>query len=749
MLAELRPQARRLAAQAEQQEARSAAGMELAEALVEAAHARLAVAEREAGTHAEALVAARSEADAALDALRKAEETAAARTHALSARADEEQRLRERLDEARARVQEVELVRARLASEAEALVRERARISDERATASARADEARRRLAAVLPAEDRAAEDALAGAEERLTAASREAEELRRADRADEERLAAARAARERAAAEADRAARGAAEAARRLAAQQGLVAGAAAKATGTSERAAVLTEAGARAQATEVAAEVAAVAARAAARQAEVDAAAATDEVARLRVQLEASAARREALDEQLRSGVDDSVLRAARAQGGRGFAEDLEVEPDQRLAVEAALGDVLAGLVVDAATARSLVGSAVIVLRDDQDRRSRGDERAISRLDERAVSRLDERLLEVGGGRLEGAIRRDPAGQAARLLARCAWVPDLEAALALRDLLPAGWRLVTRSGVVVDDLGVVRPAPGSSNLERRAARGDLERGMARIRAALEAAEVRALEVAAASDAADAGVEAASQTLEAARRDRRLADGAARSAASAAENAAREVAWQEAMLERLVGQADLARTEAQARAQDHAAIDESAAADATDPASRAALATLDARLAGLRAERDRAAEVVTTTRAERELALEGQRRAEIGLGLAETRIEELDDSEAALIGREADLVAQRERSAAALADAKASFAPGDRGVRSFDAWWPCRAGRAPGRRSGGGRGAGAAPRRRACAAAPSRSRALRPVSTPMPRGKGCSSSSRPSVPTR
>ena len=666
VLAELRPQARRLAAQAEQQEARSAAGMGLAEALVEAARAHLMAAEREAGTHAEALLAARSEADAALDTLRQAEETAAAKTRALSEQADEEQRLRERLDEARSRVQEVELVRARLASETESLARERARIADERAAASARADEARRRLAAVLPAEDRAAEDALAEAEERLTAAGREAEELRRVDRADEERLTGARVARDRAAADADRAARGAAEAARRLAAQQALVAEAAAKATGASDRAAALAETGARGQTAEVAAEAAAAAARAAARRAEVDAAAADDEVARLRAQLEASTARREALDEQLRGGVDASVLRAARTQGGRGFAEDLEVEPDLRLAVEAALGDVLAGLVVDVDAARTLVGSAVIVLREDHDRRGRPDERTIAR--------LDERLLEARGGRLEGAIRRDPARQAARLLARCAWVPDLEAALALRDLLPAGWRLVTRSGVVVDDLGVVRPAPGSSNLERRAARGDLDRGMARIREALEAAEVRAHEVAAASATAVGGVEAANQALEAARRDRRLADGAARSAASAAENAARELAWQEAMLERLVSQAGLARTEAQARAQDHAALDESADADATDPASRAALTALDARLAGLRAERDRAAEVVTSARAARELALEGQRRAEIGLGLAETRLEELDDSEAALIGREADLVAQRERSAAAMADAQADL---------------------------------------------------------------------------
>ena len=108
--------------------------------------------------------------------------------------------------------------------------------------------------------------------------------------------------------------------------------------------------------------------------------------------------------LDELLRSGIDERALRAARERGGRGFAEDLEVEPDLRLAVEAALGDVLAGLVLDLETARSLEGSAtLIVLREEQG--SRGG------AGDRAAPRLEERLLEpavAGSAAPSGATRR-----------------------------------------------------------------------------------------------------------------------------------------------------------------------------------------------------------------------------------------------------------------------------------------------------------------------------------------------------
>ena len=104
-----------------------------------------------------------------------------------------------------------------------------------------------------------------------------------------------------------------------------------------------------------------------------------------------------------------------------------------------------------------------------------------------DRAAARLEEAVFAAGGGWLAAALRLDPEGHAARLLARCAWVPDLEAALAIRAHLPVGWRLVTRAGVVVDDLAVIRPAPGVSTLERRAALDEVTRQLARVSAELE----------------------------------------------------------------------------------------------------------------------------------------------------------------------------------------------------------------------------------------------------------------------
>ncbi len=223
-----------------------------------------------------------------------------------------------------------------------------------------------------------------------------------------------------------------------------------------------------------------------------------------------------------------------------------------------------------------------------------------------------------------------------------------------------------------MVDDVGVIRPTPGSSTLERRAARDDLARRIERTRTGLEAAEARAGETRALRSEAESRVAGANEALEAARRERRIADGAERSTASTAENAARELAWQEAMLERVRAEAELASAESETLARDLSALDASMPDRVADPTARRALAALDARVAGLRAERDRAAAVATAARAERERALEEQRRAEVGLGLAEARIAELDGSETALAGREADVAAGRERSAAALASAQA-----------------------------------------------------------------------------
>ncbi len=666
VLAELRPQARRLAAQAEQQEARMVAGAELAEALVAGARARLAAAETESRRHAESLAASRRDADAALAALREAEEKAAALTRALSERADAEQQLRERLDEARAAVQRIELARTRTASESAALVRERQRLAEERAAATARAEESRRRMAAVLPEPDRGAEDALEGAEQRLTQATRDAEELRQAGRADAERVASARATRQRLAADAERAARRAAEGERRLQTQEEQVAAAIERAAVTSERAEVAATTRARAHAAEEAAEQAAAAARVAANEADAEASTANEALSRLRAEQEGLSARREALDQQLDNGPDAAVLRSVRARGGRRFTDGLEVEPELRLAVEAALGEVLAGLVLDPDDARALAdAAAVLVLRDGGDGRSRAGDRA--------AVRLEEGVSQVGGGALSGALRLDPDAHAARLLSRCAWVPALDDALTLRELLPPGWRLVTREGVVVDDLGVIRPAPGVSTLERRALREELLRRIEAAASELEAATAHAARAQQARSSADATVHAAREALDTARRERRVADEADRSAASAAENAARELAWQEALLERARTEVATAAAEAGQRNAELKDLDDSQVGESASPEARSALEALAARVAVLRRERDAAATVAGEARAARDRALEDRRRAEVGLGLAVARVEELDGEEVAFSGRDADLVAERERLATALASAQAT----------------------------------------------------------------------------
>ncbi len=665
LLAELRPQARRLAAQAEQQEARVAAGAELAAALVHAARARLGAAEVESARHAQGLQASRQEADAALGALRDAEETAATLAQALSDRADAEQHLRERLDEARGHVQHVELAQARSASDVQALARERVRVGEERAAALARAEEARHRIAAVLPEPDHSLEDALEQAERRLGEIVRDAEESRQAGRAVEERTTMARAARERLVADADRASRRAAEAERRLQAQRDLAAGAVESAGLASGRAEAAAAARNAAQAAESAAEHEAAATRSAAAEAESAVAAGNEVLTRLRAEVEGLAARLEALDEQLRSGPEESVLRSLRARGGRRFSDGLEVEPELRLAVEAALGDVLAGLVLDVAAARALAqAAAVMILRDGGDGRGRAGDRA--------VTRLEERVLQVGGGWLAGALRLDPDAHAARLLARCAWVPELEDAMGLREDLPPGWRVVTRAGQVVDDLGVIRPAPGVSTLERRASRDDVSRRLDRARSQLEAAAARAVTAEASRAAAETRVAAARDALDAARRARRVADEADRSAASAAENAARELAWQEALLVRAETEATAAAEEARQRGEELRRLDATGAGEDAGPADHEALAALEARLASRREERDRIAAAAAAARAVRDRAEEERRRAEVGLGLAEARLEELAREELSLSGREADLVAERERLARELAAAQA-----------------------------------------------------------------------------
>ena len=374
LLDELRPQARRLQAQAEQQEARAQAGVELASALVEVARSRLATGTREAAGHAAALGAARREADEALAALRDAEETATGLAQALTERADDEARLRAELDEARRLVQEARLAQARLDSEADSLDAG-SRTARGGARSRRRADRGGARRARRVPAgRRRAAEDALEEAERRLADAVADADELRRAGQADAERAASAHAARGRLAADADRAIRRAAESGRRLAEQERLAAAAESSAAEHDARATSARETADAARESEALAEHEVAAARAAADEAQAGLTAARDAEARRRASEAALSARRTSLREELATGPDESVVVAVRERGGRPLLEGLEVEPSLRTAVEAALGDALSGLLLDAEGAATFDAIAsVLLIRDGDERPSR----------------------------------------------------------------------------------------------------------------------------------------------------------------------------------------------------------------------------------------------------------------------------------------------------------------------------------------------------------------------------------------
>ena len=208
-------------------------------------------------------------------------------------------------------------------------------------------------MAAVLPEPDRAAEDASRTVRAATGRSHAGCRELRQTGRADEERAASERATRQRLAGDVDRAR------------DEPTRASIALRTNGTRSPAAPRPRPRppsgptppppARSDAPgEEAAERAATEARVAANEAEAAASSANETLSRSRAELEGLAARREALDQQLESGPDEARCEAARARGGRRFSDGLEVEPELRLAVESALGDVLAGLVVEVDDAR-----------------------------------------------------------------------------------------------------------------------------------------------------------------------------------------------------------------------------------------------------------------------------------------------------------------------------------------------------------------------------------------------------------
>jgi chromosome segregation protein len=660
ILAELRPQARRLAAQAEQQATRATAGDELAAALLFAAHARWHEVGGRIGEAGGQLEVARADVDRALADLTAAESSAAAIATGLGERATSAAGHRRQADDARTILTTAQLRDGQLAAEAAAILRDRERIAAERGAAEADLAGQRRHLAEPVPARDLQAEAALADSERSLADALAELAALeatthaRDADLAAVRRAAAARAAEietaRRRLAEAERAAIVERARAADLGARLRAADAATAHAAGDLERC-VAAEAGA-AEARE-AAERTLERRNAEARTATERAAAATADLAGLQASQSVRAA---AIADDSGSGVAARL----RVRGGRRVDEDLVVDPAYRAAVDAALAGAGRAYLTTRGRLLDLTGERGLAIVVD------GEVAAATPAPASADAAFRGRLASIGGGLLRDAVRRDGAGVARRLLARAAWAPDLATALELQPVLPPGWVVVARDGGAVVGEVVVRLGSADRVLEARA---ELERALAELRAAEAAAGVAAAgaEVARAA-AADArtALDAALATESAATTARRAADEADRVAARRLEALVREAAWHEAQATRLEGEVE------RARAAVPADVDRAASPGQTAQTSSEhdAIATWAARVAELRARRDRLAAVVAEMEGGRREAERRRAAADAAITMDESRIAAADLAAGHLAEREQALAAERAAHASVLAEA-------------------------------------------------------------------------------
>src|SRR5262245_50116255 len=170
ILAELRPQARRLAQQAEQQANRLTAADELAAAILLSAHARWHEAGSRAAQAAAAVGAARRAADERTTELLAHEQAMTAASAALGGQASAEAAARSELDRQRSGRAALQLREARHGSEMEAATRERARLSETRTAAEAELAAARDALAIPIVASPAELEAELASLEAEITA---------------------------------------------------------------------------------------------------------------------------------------------------------------------------------------------------------------------------------------------------------------------------------------------------------------------------------------------------------------------------------------------------------------------------------------------------------------------------------------------------------------------------------------------------------------------------------------------------
>ena len=665
ILAELRPQARRLAAQAEQQTSRRSAGDELAAAILTAAHVRWHAADARIRIAIAAVATARTQLDRAMAGLAVEEEAAAVLGAKLALRASVEAECRAAVDAALAELTGLRLRDGRIDSELANAAREQVRLAIERRVVEADRTSAQLVLAEPPPARDLGldaelgeAERALAEALEELAAAKRDigADD---ADLAAVQRLEAARHA------ELDTARRRLA-AAEQAAATETKRAAAAVRERATAEGALAEVRSALEDVTTrEAEAAVALQEAQAQALAAQADAQGAAERAGSLRSGL-ASVQGSLTVAERAMADLEGGAFAvAARAAGGERLDRGVIIDPDLRAAVDAALAGIGPAFLVDRPTLGRLAGergSAVVAeslaTRDT----------AVTDADRRFEAAVRSR----GGGLLGDALRRDDRGALRQLLARCAWLPDLEACLELQATMPVGWTLVPRDGSAAIGGLVVTLGPDGGVIERQAAAQRLAGEATRLTADLAAVER-------ASAAAAARVETTGRALAEARAahaqataSRRQAEERERAAARAAEAAGRDASWLEAQALRLSADADRARAAipaaplASVAAEPTAAMPHGAAGNAPD--DEAALGIWEQRTRDLRARRDRIAELVAAAESRRQEADRKRAGAEAALAIGRSRVDGLDASTVLIVEREAGLHGEREELARLLA---------------------------------------------------------------------------------
>jgi chromosome segregation protein len=649
ILAELRPQARRLAAQAEQQTARSTIADELAAALLASTHSRW----HEAASRLRAASERRGEAEAetfrAMAELEEAEASATSLAGELSARAEAERERRETHETARTTLTELQLRDGRLASELAAIERDRARLSEERAAAEAELAGQRRAMAAPVPARDLDLEAAVSAAERELADALAELGTLRSEATARGEEVAAIRRAEAARAAEIETARRRLAEAERQADTERAATTGAAARRDEATSRSEAARRALEFASGAERTAQTTLDEARIALETAEAERSAAVERLAAASSAAAALRGRVESLTAQLDEDERRPIARAARKSGGRRVDEDLVLDPDLRPAVEAALADRARAYVVASASVHDLSTERGRLVVEERLSGNLGSPDAATR-------RWLDAVGSAGGGRLADAIRRDATGGVRRLLERAVWLPDLATCLDLQASMPGGWLAVPRDGsAVVDDTGVVLGAP-EGMLERRAEHGRLSTDLERLDR--ELATLRATADASAATASDArsAFETARAELARLSGERRRAEEAERAALRETESATREAAWHGAQQQRL--DAEVARLKEEIPQTSEG----TAAAGDASPKDGGAIATWEARAAELRERRDRLAARLATHDGARRDAEHARARAEAAVANAEGRIARADQESAALVDHETSIGDERDR---------------------------------------------------------------------------------------